>query len=252
MLKTHYWRANTNFGEMLIPIIVKWISGHDIEYVYNDVKGKYLIIGSEMSRNVLQENDIVWGYGNRYSERVKVPESANILAVRGELTWESMDGDVPRVFGDPSILMPLIYTPKQLERRYDIGIITHHTDRHLFKKINDPNILLLDIFDDPYLIIDKLNSCDIVISSSLHACIVAESYDIPVIWMLGSKDKRETFQIKFADYFSGTERDRNLTPTIFLETDICSIAKNSIDILPKGVFHRQELIKAWDNYHKKL
>ena len=50
-------------------------------------------------------------------------------------------------------------------------------------------------------IIDEINSCQVIISSSLHGIITCHAYNIPCLWYKFS-EKIVGDGIKFADYFS--------------------------------------------------
>lgn len=252
MIKVHYWNAINNLGEQLVPIIVKWISGEETEWVPEDTKSKYLIIGSEMPRGVIQENDVVWGYGNRYNIDVIAPYNSTFLSVRGKHTRNHIKGiDVPEVYGDPGILISSIYQPQNIVKEFDIGLLTHHSDIPLLKQINDPKILLLDITENVYTLINKMLSCDVIICSSLHGCIVAESYGIPTIWILGNHSE-ENFEIKFNDYFSGTGREEKISPNILKEFSLSELNRISRNTLPIPIFEKEKLISAWKNQKSKI
>lgn len=53
--------------------------------------------------------------------------------------------------------------------------------------------------------VDEIKSCKKIVSSSLHGCIIAESYGIPVEWIVLS-DKVLGNGFKFRDYLSATDR----------------------------------------------
>ncbi len=255
MIKAHYWKRIGNFGDILVPIILKWLTGQEIKWVPKSTKGKVLCVGSEMARGVLQSGDIVWGYGNRDGKKVNPPKNVHFLAVRGKTTRDLIQEDVPEVYGDPGILMPLIYPANiSIKKEYEIGLIPHHAERHLFKDIKNSKINVLDVaVENPYKFIDELLKCRIIMTSSLHTCIVAESYGIPVVWFVGHNDKTEGFRIKFNDYFSGTER-KPQKPVQFKNRDLKEIFLNAKNILPKPVFYREKFLNAWRNskYTKNL
>jgi len=248
MIKSHFYNppANNpgchNFGDMLVPIIIKWMTGHEVRWVEPNIRGKLLCIGSEMTGGVLQQNDVVWGYGAKYAQAIKVPENVKFLAVRGKKTRSLIHGNVPEVYGDPACLMPLIYTPKVAEKRYAIGIIPHYVDREYVLKLvkPDPAVLILNIKDDPLQTIDNMNACDLIVSTSLHGCIVAEAYGIPTVWLkLG--DRIFGLHMKWNDYFSDTGRDDQIPITDLNMTDIVN------KVLPTPIFNREALLNAWKN-----
>ena len=92
MIDCHYAKKVKNFGDMLTPIIIKWISGEDLRYVDKKVHGKLLCIGSGMNA-VLRPGDIVWGYGSRNMNewgKIKYADKATFLMVRGKWTRKNI------------------------------------------------------------------------------------------------------------------------------------------------------------------
>ncbi len=255
MINTYYWADGKNFGDMLVPIIMKGVFNIDTQLVNPGCHGKYLIIGSELpNRGIVQPNDIIWGYGTRHDQNIFLNKGVKVLAVRGKITHSYITEWVGNIaYGDPATFLPQIYTPKKLEKHYEIGIIPHHRDLELgvFDNIKDDNIFVFDITKDPYTIIDQINNCDLIITSSLHGCIIAESYGKPVVWALGYYSAEEGFEIKFNDYFSSSGRPHNLVPNRFENYDIQSILKISKNILPQAHIDTKPLFDAWNNYHNK-
>lgn len=254
MINTYYWATNNNFGDMLVPIIMKGMFNIETKLVNSTTPNKYLIIGSELPKTyILQPGDIIWGYGTRYNEDIKLHKSNKILALRGKITRSYIKEDIGEVaYGDPATFMPQIYTPKTLNEHYDIGIIPHHKDitSGIFTNIKDKNIFVFDVRKNPYEIIDKINCCDLIVSSSLHGCIIAESYGKPVVWGLGYYAEEEGFEVKFNDYFSSSGRPSDIVPNKFKEYNIKSIIELSKNPLPKAVINTKPLYDAWINYHK--
>ena len=237
-----------NFGDELTPIILNWISDRPIEYVSYAEKGKLLSLGSIMTR--WKENDIVWGTGTMYDKDIVAPKGVKVLAVRGPLSKQKIKGvEVPEVYGDPALLMPKIYTPKQLPKRYKVGIIPHYVDQDRFM-ISDPNTLIINVGDNPLSIIDQINSCDIIVSSSLHGIIVSEAYGVPAVWLQVS-DKVLGGDHKFNDYFLSTGRTIR-KPIRVVDFKINSKMINSIiqAPLPKPTINTDALEASFRNYFK--
>lgn len=250
MIECFYAKNKPNYGDLLTPMIVKYVSGQDTTHVPGNQEGKLLVIGSGMNR-WLRKGDTVWGYGSRNTDKfgkINVPEGVRFWAVRGKMTRENIlkdnpDIEVPEVYGDPACLMPLIYTPPK-KKEYEIGLIPHYVDKQRFHVLN-PKIKIIDVFSDPIKIINDINKCEVIISTSLHGTITAEAYGIPVVWLQVS-DKVLGGWFKFNDYLSGT--DRGIHDPVTIKNRIV----NSLDLfwirnktLPKPVFHEQELIGAW-------
>lgn len=243
---THYWNpqnggGSNNFGDMLVPIIIKWISGMDTEYVPYTQKNKLLVIGSEMANpRVLQEGDVVWGYGAKYDREIIPPKNVKFLSVRGKKTKKLIKSDnIPDVFGDPALLMPKIYECSK-NKKYKVGVIPHYIDKKSFN-IQDKEILTINVQDDVYKVINQINSCEVIVSTSLHGCIVSEAYGIPVVWLKVS-EKIGGLEFKWNDYFSGTQRDSQSPQTLN------NISKIIDKVLPQPVINTNALIKAWRDY----
>ena len=203
-MKKAFWHKTNNFGDAIAPIILNHFTGDDIEFADRETKGKIISIGSVIY--AVREGDTVWGTGLIEDKQITLPQ-AEFLAVRGHLTKDRCGLDV-NVFGDPGLLLPLIYFPN-VEKKYKIGIIPHYTD----KKFVEENIekredtLVIDIQGDWKKVIEDILSCEMIVSSSLHGVIVPEAYGISVMWAVWT-DNLIGGQFKFQDYFSGTGRGK--------------------------------------------
>ncbi len=249
IIKTFYYNPQSgagknNFGEAIISIIIKWISGHDIKYVPATTKGKLLCIGSELGQGVVQEGDIIWGYGAKHARPIKIPRNVSVLAVRGYWTKDLIDVSVD-VVGDPGTLLPLIYTP-EVEKEYVIGVIPHYIDKNQFSVSND--ILNIDITSDPFDIIDNINRCEVIISTSMHGAIAAESYGIPVVWLQVS-DKIRGVHFKWNDYISSSGREEQSPIKLFKtikDEDLIDIKDQCLP-QPESV-DPYRLVNAWHDH----
>lgn len=202
-----YWHKTRNFGDTLTPIILKWITGETTLFASRNEKGKILAVGSIIY--AMAENDVVWGTGAIGPDPIKVPAGVVMLAVRGPLTREVVGGKAPEVYGDPAILLPLIYNPEK-KKKYKKGILPHYIDKSIVEI--GPDDHFIDILGDWKYVIDEVVSCEEIETSSLHGIIIAEAYGIPVTWKVYS-DKIVGGDFKFQDYFLGTGRDRQKPDT---------------------------------------
>ena len=90
-------------------------------------------------------------------------------------------------------------------------LIEHHSQRHSDEQT--ANLHKLSILTTDYqAFIDELAASSLVISSSLHGIILAESYGIPAIWL--SAPSVDGF--KFQDWYHSTGRT-NIRPCSSLE-----------------------------------
>lgn len=255
MIKCFYERNKKNFGDMLTPHIVEYVSGQKIEYCNGKTPGKLLCIGSGMNRWLLP-GDIVWGYGSRNIDqfgKIVVPDRVQFWSVRGKMTRENILKDnpgvhVPEAYGDPALLMPLIYDPS-VKREYEIGFIPHYIDKGRYD-IRRKDVKVIDIQGDIKQVIQDIKKCKIIISTSMHGLITADTYGIPVVWLQISDSVLGAW-FKFNDYFSGVGRGIHDPVVIKNKTihskDLFNIADQ---VLPKPSINRRAIVTAWrDNAH---
>lgn len=193
-----------NLGDNISPVIVDFVAkkrGINLNKHVNGIKHLYAI-GSIITAG--SQDCTIWGSGllntlilNRLSDR-----KLDIRAVRGPLTriiLLDQGFNVPEIYGDPAILMPLIYDRK-IEKKHEIGLITHFNESvgndliECFYRIN--------IVTDNYKkFVDEVKSCNLIVSSSLHGIIFAEAYGVPAILL-----KPRTDLLKYFDYYYSTGR----------------------------------------------
>ena len=193
-----YWYKHNNVGDTLTPIILEHFLGKKIKWVDRNESGKILAVGSIMS--ALRSGDLVWGAGvMRETDKFPMAKDCKFLAVRGKLSEKILGVDVG-VYGDPALLLPLIYNPV-IEKKYDVGYIPHYVDKSLFEYKN-----IIDVELPWKEFIDRVLECRSIESSSLHGLIIAEAYGIPATWKVYS-NKVIGNGFKFRDYLTGTGRE---------------------------------------------
>lgn len=173
----------------------------------------YMCIGSTITFNHVDET-IVWGAGVIDPSKPIKHKPAKVLAVRGPLSRKYLldhGVDCPKVYGDPALLVPLIYTPKPAQR-YKLGIIPHYDDYDNpildhFKEDSSILFIKLEGYDKWTDVLDQIVSCDYIVSSSLHGLIMSEAYGIPNLWVeISGKLLGDHF--KFHDFFMSLGEDR--------------------------------------------
>jgi len=195
---------NRNLGDHLNKPVLEWL-GFKVNYVGRPEKGKFIGIGSICSS--IQPGDVVWGAGSIRNQPLIKP-FATYLAVRGRLTRRLLingRAKVPKVYGDPALLLPLMYNP-DVEQIHDVGYIPHYIQKHkfnlLFKNKHQIDIQTLDWKK----FVREIKQCKKIISSSLHGIVIAEAYGIPAEWQdWGGGVIGDGF--KFRDYLTGTGRE---------------------------------------------
>jgi len=217
-----FWYKSKNFGDQLTPAVLEFFLNEKIELADRNEKGKLMGIGSIMT--AIRNDDVVWGSGSIREAMIKGFKNVKFLAVRGPLTRGCIEGFVPEIYGDPALLLPLIYKP-EIKKEYKIGILPHYVDKMMVidEAVLNPEkdkFLIIDIEKPWKEVIDNILSCEKIITSSLHGIIAAEAYGIPVKWVKYS-DKIIGGTFKFDDYFLGTGREfqryGDVTPMINLK-----------------------------------
>ncbi len=199
----HYWQDEVNLGDAISPVVVqnvaKW-KKIDLDKPIAETKHLYAI-GSILTAGC--QDCTVWGSGLLNTTRLSrlARRKLDIRAVRGPLTRVILmehGFSVPEVYGDPAILMPLVYNPV-VEKKYKVSVVPHMEEQNAYR---DCGYHLIDIRTDDYeFFIDEIKASELVISSSLHGIVLAEAYGVPAILL---KPKYSCF--KYMDYYYGTNR----------------------------------------------
>ena len=231
--------GENNFGDKISSHIIKGMFNLDTELTPCTTKGKLIAVGSVI-KYAMQENDVIWGSGLIQQGQTYIKKGCRVLAVRGKFTHQNLNIKSDIVYGDPAILLPLIYNPA-IKKKYKIGLIPHYIDKK-YINIDDKDVKVIDIQSDWKVIIDDILSCKKIVSSSLHGIIAAESYNIQASWTVISNGIKGN-NFKFHDYFSGTGRI-NIKPIRW------SNNFKSFEVLPAPKFDRQGLIDSFTNYFK--
>jgi pyruvyltransferase len=188
-----------NVGDMLTIPIVEYFLGVKAENVKDNDVNKLVGVGSILSW-VPREGDVIWGSG-LISDQVKtLPVNCKVLALRGKLSAKNIDSNCS-TFGDPAVLLPLMYNPV-VEKKYELGIIEHYVDKNLYTEQDGHRI---SVWQNWKNFVEDVKSCERIVCSSLHGCIISEAYDIPVEWVVLS-NKVIGNGFKFRDYLSATDR----------------------------------------------
>lgn len=212
MIKTWCWRPDfLNFGEELGPVIVaklakqktKWVEPQDAQIISIGA-----ILDWSPAEIPLKPGTIVWG-GSCCNGGGKVPDRGlNIVHTRGPLSAKRLGlKDVP--FGDVGLLgAPLLGIKRKPSKT--VGLIIGHVDDRLFKDDQWKDVKLIRVKDninnDPEAhvrkVCEQIAECGVIISSSLHGLVVADSLGIPTTrYVLRRPGGGPKF--RFDDYYMG-------------------------------------------------
>lgn len=231
MIRATWWNE-PNFGDALTPYLLKKLTGQRIRYctlhrpffklewkkfvkspLHYDLKNLkwpetkkpvVMAVGSMLEHS--KPNFMIWGTGFLRS-RSRF-HGGQVLAVRGKYSADKLEKlgfGKCEVFGDPAILLPLVYPKNERPDTQKVGIIPHYVDyEELKNRYPSHNVINLNSYQiEP--VIDSIINCEYILSSSLHGLIVAHAYGIPALWVRGKGTGKDVF--KFRDYFSSVGID---------------------------------------------
>ena len=212
-----YQDSPFNLGDSLGRVIVSFLlekKGISVDQWIPQKKHLFTvgsnIFGSSIKGNY--QNATIWGSGilSEPSRRESIAQKLSrrkldIRAVRGPLSREVLlrfGHKCPEVYGDPAILMPLIYEPN-VEKRYEYIVIPQFVHECGFRKAH-PNERMVSMNTDNYqAVIDSIVASEVVYTSSLHGIILAESYGVPAVFF---RDLAKRVDFKYLDYYYSTGR----------------------------------------------
>lgn len=210
-----YNQTEQNLGDMLSEVIYNFMCNKYGLDAHAKLKKTYHFYAVGSILFFENQDAVVWGTGcTKEPEKnisniihQKYMRKLDVRAVRGPKTKEALDKlgiECPEVYGDPAMLMPLIYQP--VNKKTDItAVITHLKDEKEMCDRYAGDIVITDmVTDDWKKKIDMIVSAKRVISSSLHGLILAESYGVPAVLL---RPKTENSLFKYEDYYLGTGRN---------------------------------------------
>lgn len=210
LLLIRYWDKSPNFGDFMNPFIFESITKKKVKSAFKVInflkKTEIMGIGSIISGDL--KNSVIWGSGV-ISNDIKIKEGPKeVLHIRGKYSKKVLEKHgikCPEIYGDPAVLLPEIVSPS-LIKKFKLGILIHYYDNNnkfvldFIKKFKSEEIIFINPLDNLFEIIEKITSCDYVLSSSLHGLIVAEAYGIPSLRLKSNELSGGDF--KFNDYYS--------------------------------------------------
>lgn len=211
-VRLHYWHSHEreNLGDYLSTVIVEHMKQTSGVAQENATNAHLYAVGSILQAGY--QNAVVWGSGFIedpmgsglsklfHSNRMR---RLDVRAVRGPLTAEALrklGHTVPEVYGDPGILMPMVYQPEKVKKTKKYVVVRHYVDQSTCEHT-------LPILTTDYKrFIDGLCQAERVISSSLHGIILAEAYGIPAVLYRPEGSDQQLPLFKYKDYYYGTGR----------------------------------------------
>lgn len=202
-----------NLGDSLGEVIVGYLlnlKGIDIQKKIESTRYFYCV-GSNILASY--QDATIWGSGlfplqsriEKFMQKI-ARRKLDIRAVRGPLTRNFLVNQgykCPEVYGDPAILMPIIYPCFFEKKIHNRVVVAQFYGEDGFRK-SHPNEHIVSMLTNDYKrVIDEISSSEIVYTSSLHGIILAESYGIPAVFFRGLP---QSVDFKYLDYYYSTGR----------------------------------------------
>lgn len=202
-----YWNFSENLGDLLAPVVTGWMLGRlGLSLSLEAANPCHLMtIGSVLGLGIFDA--VIWGSGvNSFGHvgRIALQKKyrrLDIRAVRGPITAQVLRENgytCPQIYGDPAILLPLIYPGRRPEKKKQYVVIDHYMKR---KMTGDDRLSIRT--GDYRTFLDKILEAEVVYSSSLHGIILAESYGVPAVFL---RQGMEEELLKYYDWYFATGR----------------------------------------------
>jgi pyruvyltransferase len=202
-----YYNTIFNVGDQLNPFLLPRLFDVDVTLATLPTAPHLAAIGSILQAT--NERSQVWGTGVMHDTyRVPNLSAGNVHAVRGKLSYQWLRSgginlrDIP--LGEPGFLANDALRDTNQPKRFEIGIVPHYQDRRLVcssSLVAEDSVADLSVHSEPGAFLADMASCRVVVSSSLHGLVLAESLGIPNVWVKFS-DRTGGGKFKFLDWFS--------------------------------------------------
>ena len=201
--------AQQNFGDYLSPLLVEMVATKPVVYAPIH-KADMMAIGSILPRErkarrfFLPRRLHIWGPGTDAPGK-SFSSRHHYHALRGLKSCEQVVGlRGSLALGDPGLLAEHWWSGRaKPDKRYRVGLIPHYVDRdnpYVQMAAKLPGVHLIDVFWPVEEVLRAIQSCDFILSSSMHGLIVADAFSVTNRRVRLSAGLISDF--KFVDYYS--------------------------------------------------
>ncbi len=182
---TYYWDARPNFGDAVnVPLLRHFA---EIDPFWEPPQLAEVVCVGSVLQHLPEEGwpGVIAGAGFLTGDCSMDVSKARVLAVRGPETLQRLRG----VRGEPLLADPALLASElvPVERnKTPIGLVPHWTDKDLYPRevarsyrAGYVQPKLIDPTQPPLDVIRQIGECSVIITSSLHGMIVADSFNIP-------------------------------------------------------------------------
>lgn len=255
-LPTYWWTGRTNFGDLIGPLLVSELSGRPVHNMKDTGEvGQCLVTVGSVLNLLERPGTDIWGSGliaplhEKSIRHLREHKPSRIHAVRGWRTYkeltQKLGWEVPRIFGDPALLLPRVYSPKDFSS-FDSVIIPHYQHAKYFEKFSD-EFNVLNVERSAEEVVSEIANAQSVVSTSLHGLIVAQAYGVPWTWLRLNDVTLAGDQFKFEDFFTVLDRSK-VSETFLSSSELSSSSLRSsfrAASLPQSKFDFNNLMDAF-------
>ena len=108
------------------------------------------------------------------------------------------------------VLLNLV-APQAVQRDGPVGFVPHVSNFRHARKMKIPNVKIIDPGQTPWKVIHEIAGCSRIFSESLHGLIVADTLNIPNVWIAPNPSMTGA-KFKFDDYFSTLDASKDAYP----------------------------------------
>lgn len=251
--------APANLGDALSAVVIAALSGVPVRHAHFDAPIERLVgvgtIGHAQKNGRLH----VWGTGFDATRNAVQPDLGRFVlppetvfevhATRGPRSAALLKAQgvpVEKVaYGDPVMLLPEIWPMDHVTKTHDVGVIVHITELETQEIASGPmaqyrryqvpeglglSVRIINTLTPPTLDglkakVEEIAACRVILSTSLHGLVLAETYGIPCAWfratgtgmgeMLDLSDDSLKIDHRMRDFYLGAGATR--LPTFGLD-----------------------------------
>jgi hypothetical protein len=229
-----WWDGHPNFGDALTPWL---LPRYGILPVHRTASRARLVgVGSVLEFLPREFDGAIWGSGLIRGESYPLPR-ARVLAVRGELTRALIGADSRAALGDPGLLVSRWL--RRPRRRWDVALVPHghhrsHTAFLAMAASAQRSVLVVDVHQGAASAVRQIAAADVVITTSLHGLVTADSFGIPAVWTT-LEPPLDGGDFKFRDYESAITPGRTRFASFHDGTQLSELVESAWSAAPARV-----------------
>ncbi|KAL6628769.1 hypothetical protein LY90DRAFT_505258 [Neocallimastix californiae] len=196
-----YWNEKPNAGDYFAIYLA--------DKLKIDRRSSLAITGNILSFDIIKHTKYFWGCGLSNGKDPLITDVNRYYAVLGKKSLEILSkfGDVSKIVeSNPSLLASFLYKPT-MKKKYKLCVISHWQDYDLLKIYASKEINVIHMkTNNVESILEKINECQLTVSTSFNGLIFSHSYGIKSI-KLNIEENINASMFKYEDYYSSIDKE---------------------------------------------